>query len=296
MARRTGTPEGFRGQHLVVLPGQVRRAAEKHPLLRSLLVTDAGVFPRAAGHLVQRPKGAPTTLMILCVAGRGWVRIEGQRQELAAGDVAWLPAKRAHEYGASEEAAWTIEWAHFNGDEVGAWRELLQLPVEGGVLTLEPTTAASVRLSSLWEFLERGYSLANLVAASAALRATLAQLSQRRTTVGGAGRSAEERVAASASWMQAHLTQSIQLDELAELAALSVPHYCALFKRQTGFAPIDWLIRLRIQRACQLLDTTQENVAEIGRRAGFADPYYFTRCFRRIMGAPPREYRRVTKG
>jgi transcriptional regulator GlxA family with amidase domain len=96
--------------------------------------------------------------------------------------------------------------------------------------------------------------------------------------------------------MQAHLAQSIRLEELASLAAVSVPHYCTLFKRHTGFAPIDWLIRLRIQRACQLLDTTTETVAAIGRRAGFPDPYYFTRCFRRIIGHPPREYRRITKG
>jgi len=296
MPKSAGIPEGFHGQHLVVLPSQVRRTAEKHPLLRGLLVTDAGVFPRAIDHRVSRPKGAPTTLLIFCTAGSGWARIEGRRFDIAPGMLAWLPPKRAHEYGTTENAPWTIEWAHFTGDETDAWRELLQLPPEGGVVTVGPSIATDFQLGAVWKFLELGYSLANLVAASASLRTTLSALSQHRAHEHDAARSADERVAASIRWMQSHLAQSIRLEELAELAAVSIPHYCTLFKRQTGFAPIDWLIRLRIQRACQLLDTTSENVATIGARVGFSDPYYFTRCFRRIMGQPPREYRQVAKG
>jgi transcriptional regulator GlxA family with amidase domain len=59
---------------------------------------------------------------------------------------------------------------------------------------------------------------------------------------------------------------------------------------------MDWFNRLRVQWACELLDTTQTPVAEIARQTGFADPYYFTRCFRRVVGLPPRKYRHVPKG
>lgn len=59
---------------------------------------------------------------------------------------------------------------------------------------------------------------------------------------------------------------------------------------------MDWFGRLRIQWACELLDTTKHRVAEIARQTGFSDPYYFTRCFRRVVGMPPRQYRRVPKG
>jgi AraC family transcriptional regulator of arabinose operon len=294
---RTGIPEGFRGQHLVVLPASVRRSAEKHPLLRGLLVTDAGLFPRAADHLIRRPKGSATSLVILCTAGHGWVELAGKTHALSPGSLAWLPARRPHAYGSSDDSAWTIEWAHFSGDETDAWRDLLQLPPDGGVLSLELATASTLGLPQLSETLGLGYSLANLVTASTALRTTLTLLT-KRTPSGSSShnRSAEERVAASADWMRTHLAQPIRLEELAQLAAVSIPHYCTLFKRHTGFAPIDWLIRLRIQRACQLLDTTTDPIAAIGARAGFLDPYYFTRCFRRIMGHPPRAYRQIAKG
>jgi transcriptional regulator GlxA family with amidase domain len=96
--------------------------------------------------------------------------------------------------------------------------------------------------------------------------------------------------------LRENLAQSHRLEELAAAAGLSVPHFCALFRRQTGYAPIDFLIRQRIQRACKLLDTTDKSIAMIATEVGYDDAYYFTRCFRRIVGSPPRAYRKIPKG
>jgi transcriptional regulator GlxA family with amidase domain len=96
--------------------------------------------------------------------------------------------------------------------------------------------------------------------------------------------------------MKNRLAEPLRLAELANHSGLSVPHYTVLFRRQTGFSPIDWFIRLRVQWACELLDTCQLSVGEIARQTGFSDLRYFTRRFRRVMGLPPRKYRRVPKG
>ena len=45
-----------------------------------------------------------------------------------------------------------------------------------------------------------------------------------------------------------------------------------------------------------MLDTTPLSVREIGERIGYQDPYYFTRCFRRVMGFSPRAYRKTLRG
>jgi transcriptional regulator GlxA family with amidase domain len=173
----------------------------------------------------------------------------------------------------------------------------LQLPASGGVAAFDAEAAARIGLGGAWEQLERGYSLANLVAAGTALRSALSALGRSLVLPGKpGGRPAMERVAASAEWMKEHLVKPVRLQELATLAGLSVPHYSALFRQRTGFAPIDWLIRLRIQRACQLLDTTDAPVRAVGEQAGFNDAYYFARSFRRVMGVSPRAYRKVKKG
>ena len=280
----------------MVLPAEVRERVQTHPLLRGLLVTDAGIFPHAKSHFIERNEGISTHLLIACLSGRGWYRLaEGPDQPVLPGTVAWLPAQRPHAYGADAHAPWTIEWAHFQGEEAESWRDLIGISLAGGSLGLTPAAAGELRLGQVWAHLDHGYTPANLAAAGGALRTALAALAQKRSPKDGQT-SAAERVALSIAWMKGRLAEPLRLAELANYSGLSVPHYTVLFRRQTGFSPMDWMGRLRVQWACELLDTSQSSVREIARQVGFSDPYYFTRCFRRVVGLPPRQYRRVPKG
>jgi len=286
--------EGFKGQHLVVVPEEIRRRHGRHPLLRGLFVTDAGFFPHADRHYVERAQGAETTLVLVCLAGHGWAKSGTREVAVAPGDFVWLGARCPHAYGAEADSPWTIEWAHVGGDEVAAWAGLLDLPAEGGVIPLEADAAAGLQFGRVWQCLERGYTLANLVAAGVAFRSTLDGVLRARDTRDR--RTPRDRVAATVDWMKANLCRPPRLEELAALAALSPSHYSALFRRQMGFSPVDFFLRLRIQRACQLLAATGAGVGAIAREVGFGDPYYFTRYFRRVMACSPREYRRIPKG
>lgn len=69
-----------------------------------------------------------------------------------------------------------------------------------------------------------------------------------------------------------------------------------LFKQVTGYSPIDYYMRLKIQRACQYLDLTDYSVKEISKNVGIEDPYYFSRMFSKIMGQSPSDYRKRQKG
>lgn len=294
-----GTPrrDGFEGQHMLVLPAPVVAQARRHPLLHGLHVTDAGYFPAAENHFVERPDGAPTTLVILCLRGAGWVRTGGNTREITAGDLVWLPANETHAYGAGEDGPWTIVWAHFAGDEVEAWRDLLGArgPSPPVVLALPDDRLDEIALDQVYAALERGYAVRHQVAAAAALRRALSTVVQL-AVMPRDSRSADERVMVAVETLRRDWQRPHRLDELATAARVSVTHYSALFRRHTGFAPIDFLIRLRVQHACRLLDTTKLSVGEIAELVGYRDPYYFTRCFRRVMGCAPRRYRKVPKG
>jgi len=289
--------DGFEGQHMLVLPEPVVAQARRHPLLGGLHVTDAGYFPTAENHFVERPDGAPTTLVILCLRGRGWVRAGGEARAMGAGDLVWLPAHETHAYGAGEDEPWTIVWAHFAGGEVEAWRDLLGArgPSSPVVLPLPDDRLDEIALDQVYAALERGYAVRHQVAAAAALRHALGTVAQLAVTPRDS-RSADERVRLSVETLRRDWQRPHRLDELATAAHVSVTHYSALFRRHTGFAPIDFLIRLRVQHACRLLDTTKLPVGEIAELVGYRDPYYFTRCFRRVMGCAPRHYRKVPKG
>ena len=59
---------------------------------------------------------------------------------------------------------------------------------------------------------------------------------------------------------------------------------------------MDFFIRLKMQRACFLLDTTDMPIKAIAADLGFEDPLYFSRSFRRIHDLSPVQYRTIRKG
>lgn len=102
---------------------------------------------------------------------------------------------------------------------------------------------------------------------------------------------ADRKIGQTIAYMLQHLNKRLQVGELASMASVSPSHFFALFKRRTGCAPIDFFIRLRMQHACQLLDSTSLNVKEIAAVLGYEDPFYFSRAFKAVNRVSPSEYR-----
>ncbi|MGH7941549.1 MAG: helix-turn-helix domain-containing protein [Limisphaerales bacterium] len=100
------------------------------------------------------------------------------------------------------------------------------------------------------------------------------------------------RVGRSIAYMVQHLNQPLQVSTLAAQASVSTSHFFALFKRQMGAAPMDFFIRLRMNHARELLDSTRSSVKEIAATMGYDDPFYFSRVFKSVHRVAPAEYRR----
>jgi AraC-like DNA-binding protein len=285
--------EGFPGQHHVVLPAPIAAAAGENPLLGGLCVTDAGQYPTAHGHRVNRPGGSAGAILIVCTAGLGWVESQGHRHEVSPGDVVFIGPDEPHSYGADDEHPWTIEWTHFSGIELPSWREAIV--GDHFFLRLHPAAPASIRLARVHEHLEAGYDETQLLLAAAALRRSLTELIKLRRVPGHTPTSVEA-VEATADWMRTHLASQATLAAMAKMAGMSCSRYSDIFRQRFGFPPIDWFMRQRVQQACLLLDVTREKVEVVGREVGFHDPYYFSRSFRKVMGCSPRAYRAIAKG
>jgi transcriptional regulator GlxA family with amidase domain len=100
------------------------------------------------------------------------------------------------------------------------------------------------------------------------------------------------RIGRSIAYMVEHLNQPLQVSTLAAQASVSTSHFFALFKRQMGTAPIDFFIRLRMNHARELLDSTRSSIKEIAAEMGYDDPFYFSRVFKSVHQVAPAEYRR----
>lgn len=95
--------------------------------------------------------------------------------------------------------------------------------------------------------------------------------------------------------MNGDLSAAHNRETLAKVAHLSPSRFAALFKEAVGLAPIDYLLRLRMQRARQLLSGSDWTISQIARAVGYSDAFYFSRLFKTHFGFSPKKYRDATR-
>lgn len=95
------------------------------------------------------------------------------------------------------------------------------------------------------------------------------------------------------NYMEEHLSDKITLKDLAEISNLSLIHFSRVFKSISGYSPMDYLNRLRIQRATQLLLESDLTIIQIAMDTGFSDSNYFSRAFKKVREQTPSEFRRI---
>ena len=93
--------------------------------------------------------------------------------------------------------------------------------------------------------------------------------------------------------LRAHLEGEIRIADLATACQLSPSHFSRCFRESFGTSVHQWLIRLRIDTAKNLLREPELSLAEVGARAGFCDQAAFTRAFTTLEGTTPFRWRKL---
>jgi len=100
-----------------------------------------------------------------------------------------------------------------------------------------------------------------------------------------------ERLRRVRDYIEAHLDYRLTLTDLAGVACLSPYHFSRSFKQAIGVGPQRYVMQRRLERAKTLMRRTNEPLAEIAQRVGFADQSHLTSIFRRETGVTPGRYR-----
>lgn len=145
-------------------------------------------------------------------------------------------------------------------------------------------------MEALLQTLQGGYGRIEMVRASTGLAAWFGLLNQLRAESHATGGDTTARVLAAADWARSRLIERITVADMAHLAGLSPSHFSTLFRRRFGYSPLDFHLRCRVQRSCELLAAAGITVTQAAAATGFEDPHYFSRVFRSIMGEPPSTY------
>lgn len=283
--------EGFPSQVLERIPLDLVGRMKELPICRNLYVTDIGHFPEAVQHHVPRPDGFPHFIFIYCVGGHGWCRVYDSDWKVERDQAILIPANQPHEYGSAEGQSWRIYWIHFNGsDAPEIFRQMHENPGMPLIYLPRPDPILAAFDDTLRLYHTRD-SASSLIAMSGSCINMLSLVIHGKRSITHRTRAVEERIYQSIRSMKETIREPLTLQQLASNACVSVPHFCLLFRKLSGTTPIQMYTQLRIQKACDLLNTTDLLVKDIAEETGFSDPYYFSRTFRKTMGVSPQRYR-----
>lgn len=102
-----------------------------------------------------------------------------------------------------------------------------------------------------------------------------------------------ERIKAMLQYIQEHYNGDLTLAGIAESAAVSENECLRCFRSMIGCTPIQYVKQVRIQKAAELLASTDRKISDIGAECGFQEMSYFAKTFRELKGCTPGEFRKA---
>lgn len=262
----------------------------------SCRVLSAGWFPRQAGWRLE-PRVMAHHILFVCLGGVADFLIGGQPYRLTRGSVLLMPPHVPQEgHHAPGEPPMEVYSIHMTAQVYGVLDlpTILGLPV---LMWLSPESAdvvigAAGRIVDELAARAPGYALA---ANGECMRLLVALC---RESLAQGGQPAERvpsgqvtRLAPVFQLIQAHYAEAPTLQDMAGVLHLHPAYFSTLFKRITGASPIRFLARYRLDRARELLASTDLPVDEIATATGYGDASHLRRELRRHEGVSPREYR-----
>ncbi len=101
-----------------------------------------------------------------------------------------------------------------------------------------------------------------------------------------------ERLEKALDFINQNYVERITTQELCDQISLSTSNVIKLFKKNLGITPTDYINKVRVNKAKELLLYSQRNIREVAYETGFSDEFYFSRVFKKIEGKSPRNFKK----
>lgn len=280
--------EGFLGQTMVVLSSDQKEKIQIHPFVHHLFPDAIGYFPNAKHHSRSRKNGIKEYIFLYCLEGEGWIKINGKTIRLTPNTGFIIPENTGHKYGSSLKDAWSIYWIHFSGDYAAMlYKRFSTFPDEAIKIAFDENRIT--QLNEIIKLLESDLSDEKIELTHFRLTSFLSSLCYLNTL----DSTIDDKISLSITFMKTHLNEILTIEILANQSCYSTSRYSELFKQKTGYSPIQFFIRLKIQKSCEYLNFTNLNIKEICKEVGIDDPYYFSRAFKKQIGVSPMQYKKA---
>ena len=276
----------------LVSPVVIRRILERHPLSRDCYPLAIGYYEKAYHHRMSRQRH-DDNILIYCFAGRGHLETPLSRDTVTAGQLILLPSGIGHRYWSDTKDPWSIYWCHFSGTHAREYLAQLGPTDRASVIPIGQVPTLTAQFQTLLQATSNGFATVAMVHAANMLKQLLTGLAVivMQSTNGKKSAFSVENIQA---FMLQNLDKPLDLDNLAKQAGLSKFHFSKKYRQLTGHAPISHLIKMRMEYARYLIETSDSTIAEVATKVGHDDALYFSRQFKQAFGMSPQQLREAS--
>lgn len=284
--------DGFKGERSIVLPQAIVNLMKKDPLASYIYITDIGYYPKAMHHFRQRKSAITEYILIYCMDGSGWFKINNKKYEVKSHQYFIIPPGEPHTYASDDSNPWSIYWIHFGGIIAKYYVPDCIKPHD-----ISPSIVSRIHtrlnlFEDIFNTLNASYAIENLRYAMATLQHFLASLRYMQQYHNASQHKERDDIANLViHFFEENIEKKLSLSSIAKFTGISASRLSAIFKDSTGYSPIHYFNLLKIKKACELIDTTPMKLNQISLKLGFEDPLYFSRLFSKTMGKSPKAYR-----
>ena len=282
--------DGFIGQRVLIIPKLIQDNFYQDPLLSALCLTDIGFFPKALYHYRKRDIPIEENILIYCTQGKGFCRVKDKEFDIKENQYIIIPSGLPHYYKSDIKEPWTIYWIHFKGTLASQY-----IDTEINVKEILPSEVSRISerlklFEEIFYLIQNNMSLDNLRYSSSLLHNFLGSLkfiSQYRIQE----KDDTPLLELILHYMMENIHTKLTSKELANKVNMPESTLYRFFKNQTGYSLIKYFNLLKIQKACELMQSSSMKLNQVCHKVGITDPYYFSRLFRQIMGMSPKQYK-----
>lgn len=260
--------------------------------LRNILYypVSAGYFDCKPNYRLQRNSFYSYLLLVMLSGSLAYQTRKGSGVA-KTGDILLLDCNVPHSYAAQGRCSFTF--IHFDGAQS---REIYEQVEErfGNLIRVDDVMRLHEAISEMMNTL-RADKRVSVARTSAMLYQILMQLLDASGTT-GEGSVGNTLVDRAISYIQSRLNEKITVEQIADSIGYSPSYFSRIFTRETGLTPYQFIMRSRLDRASQLLQTTRLPIQDIAFQTGFSTVSNFCYAFRRSRGISPQQYRQTAAG
>ena len=199
-------------------------------------------------------------------------------------------------YVADKDQPWKYVWVEFDGLRVAEYVESAGLGErQSACLPQSPAQGQAVRDIMLHIARHSDASSLHLIGNLFLFLDALIETSSTRRALHGV-QLKDFYIQEAITYMEHNYQRELTVEELADVCKLNRSYFSKLFKESMGCPPQEFLIRLRLAKAVELMKTTSSSIGDISALCGYPNQLHFSRAFKKRYGISPREWRSRNRG